>query len=114
MTKGILIALTNPVSPEREAEFNHWYNIIHGSEVGQLRGFAAMTRYKAEVQAVPPSENPTFGYLAIYDLDDIEEAMRSLAAGTDRFQMSDSVDLAHVLGIGFKKIFSTRDQADSG
>jgi hypothetical protein len=114
MAKGILIALTNPVSPAREAEFNHWYNIIHGSEVGQLRGFAAMTRYKAEVQAVPPSENPTFGYLAIYDLDDIEEAMRSLAAGADRFQMSDSVDLAHALGIGFKKIFSTRDQADCG
>jgi hypothetical protein len=109
MTKGVLVALTNPVSIDREDEFNHWYNIIHGSEVTTLKGFAAMTRYKAKAQAVPPAESPTFRYLALYDLDDVDQALRSLAEGADKFQMSDSVDLENALGIGFEQIFSTRN-----
>ena len=109
MAKGVLIALSNPVSADREDEYNHWYNVVHGSEVTSLKGFAAMTRYKANAQAVPPSETPTFHYLALYDLDDVDQALRSLAEGADKFQMSDSVDLQNALGIGFEKIFSTRD-----
>lgn len=110
MPAGILIALTNPVSPEREDEFNHWYNVVHGSEVTSLKGFAAMTRYRASAQAVPPSDTPTFRYLALYDLDDVDQALKSLAEGAESFNMTDAVDLQNALGIGFEKIFSTRDQ----
>lgn len=109
MAKGVLIALTNPVSAEREDEYNHWYNVVHGSEVESLKGFAAMTRYKATAQPVPPADTPAFRYLAVYALDDVDQAMRSLAEGKETFRMSDSVDLGNALGIGFEQIFSTRD-----
>lgn len=46
MAKGILLALSNPVSPDREDEFNRWYNEVHGAEVTGLAGFQSMTRYR--------------------------------------------------------------------
>lgn len=109
MSKGILIALSNPVSPDRDAEFNHWYNEVHGGEVTSLKGFAAMTRYKAQVQAVPPAATPQYQYLTVYDLEDIDQALSSLAEGASQFAMSDAVDLPNALGIAFAKIFSTKD-----
>lgn len=109
MSKGILVAMTNPVSPEREDEFNHWYNDVHGSEVLGLAGFASLTRYRAHAQAVPPGAEPKFRYLALYEVDDVDQALQSLAEGADKFSMSDSVDLSNALGITFVKVFSTKD-----
>lgn len=110
MAKGILIALTNPVSTDREDEMNEWYNVVHGNEVTSLKGFAGMTRYRAAAQPVPPSEPPMFRYLALYDLDDVDQALKSLQEGAEAFSMSDSVDLEGAQGIAFVKIFSTHDQ----
>jgi hypothetical protein len=109
MAKGILIAMTNPVSAKRDGEFNHWYNEIHGKEVTSLAGFVSMTRFKAQAQVVPPGAEPSFRYLALYELDDVDTALRSLAEGASKFNMSDSVDLAGGLGIAFTKIYSTKD-----
>jgi hypothetical protein len=109
MAKGILLALTNPVSPDRDAEFNHWYNEVHGAEVTALAGFRSMTRYRVKAQVVPPSDRPQYSYLAFYELDDIDQAEKSLAEGASKFAMSGSVDLKGALGLAFEKIFSTQD-----
>ena len=109
MTKGIMIALTNPMAADRVDEYNHWYNNIHGKEITSLKGFASMTRYEAKAQVVPPGGKPAFSYLALYELDDIDTAVQSLAGAADNLNMSDSVDLAGGLGIAFQKIFSTKD-----
>ena len=109
MAKGIMIALTNPVSADRDDEFNHWYNNVQGKEVTGLGGFASMTRYKVWAQVVPPGDEPRYQYLAFYELDDVDQALRSLAEGAAKFEVSDSVDLPNALGLAFEKIFSTRD-----
>jgi hypothetical protein len=109
MAKGILIALTNPASPAREAEFNRWYDTVHGPEVTGLKGFAAMTRYRATAQAVPPAVEAAFRYLTVYALDDVEQGLRSLAEGAEAFQMSDSVDPTRALAIVYEQVFSTED-----
>jgi hypothetical protein len=107
VAKGILVALSNPVSAAREDEFNRWYNEVHGSEVTGLPGFASMTRYKVKAQVVPPTDPPRFSYLAFYELDDIDLAVRALAGG--KLTMSDSVDLGGALGMAFEKVYSTKD-----
>lgn len=109
MTKGIMVALSNPKPGADEAEFNRWYNEVHGVEVNNMKGFTSMTRYKAVAQAVPPGADPVFKYLAFYELDDIEQALKSLAEGAKDFDMSDTVDLGGAMGIAFAKIFSTKD-----
>ena len=108
MGKPIMIALSNPVSPERDEEFNNWYNNVHGPEVGNLAGFENMTRYRAAVQVVPPGVEPSYRYLALYELSDVDTAVRSLAEGADKFDMSDAVDLAGATGIAFEQIFTTK------
>ncbi len=109
MAKGIMLALSNPLSKDREDEFNHWYNEIHGKQVTSLKGFASLTRYKLSAQLLPPTNDPKFRYLAFYELDDVDEAFKSLAEGSSKFAMSDSVDLAGALGMVFEKIYSTKD-----
>lgn len=107
--KGIMIALTNPVTANRTDEYNDWYNNIHGKEVSSLSGFVSMTRYEAKAQVVPPADKPAFSYLALYELDDVDTALQSLAGAADKLNMSDLVDLAGGLGIAFQEIFSTKD-----
>jgi hypothetical protein len=108
MAKGIMIALTNPTSLERDDEFNRWYNEVHSKEVTSLPGIASIVRYRAHHQILPDGE-PKFRYLAIYELDDVDLALRSLAEGADKFDMSDSLDFANGLGIAFTKIYPTKD-----
>ena len=108
MAKGVLIALMNPVSPNREDEFNKWYNTVHGPELLSIRGFTSLTRYKAKAQAIPPSPEPHYRYVAIYELSDTDEALSNLASKAPTIQTSDSVDFPNALGIAFEKIYSSK------
>lgn len=107
MGKSILIALSNPVSQDREGEYNEWYNEVHAKEVTQLEGFRNITRYRAVASAVPPNQQPAYRYLALYELDDAEKALKSLANAD--FAMTDAVDLSGASGIVFQKIFTTKE-----
>ena len=94
MAKHLLVVMTNPVSKEREAEFNQWYNNQHVPDVLKLPGFVAATRYVAPATGAPP---PTWKYLAVYEVeaDDPAKVMATLgeAAGDPtKMRMSDTLD----------------------
>lgn len=108
MAKAILISLSNPVSPDRDQEFNDWFNNVHGAEVTNLAGFESMTRYRAVTQVVPPGgAKPAHQYLALYEVSDIDIAVEALVRGSADFAMSDAVDLAGASGIAYEQIFTT-------
>ena len=73
MPKGVFVAITNPVSPEREAEYNEWYEGTHIHEVLAVDGFLSAKRYKAV-----DGESPR--YMAVYEIetDDLGSAMQQL------------------------------------
>ena len=99
MPKGVLLVLTNPVSAEREAEFNDWYTNTHVPEVLEVDGFVAATRYRvSDQQMMPSAEPPAFRYLSIYEVDhdDLGVAMKNLgeAAGGGAMNISDALDMS--------------------
>lgn len=93
MTRGILIVRTNPTSPEVEDEFNAWYDSTHVPEVVALPGVANGRRARlSEVQFRSAAHE--FRYVAMYELDDVALASRSVAdalAGGEHFHMSDTM-----------------------
>ena len=90
MTAKFLLGLTNPVSSEREAEFNRWYSDVHLPEVAALPGFRGAKRFRAtELQS--GSGVPQYRYLALYELDDIELAVGALDAAS-HLQLSTAID----------------------
>jgi hypothetical protein len=104
MSKGLLVALSNPISPDREYEFNNWYDNIHAAEVTSLPGIVSVTRYRTMVQLSPPSEQPAHRYLAIYELDDINTAVHALQNATSQLHMSDSMDLKAAQVIAYEPV----------
>lgn len=104
MSRGTLVAFSNPVSNERESEFNNWYNNIHAVEVVSLPGFSGMTRLRAG-----PSVKGTFPhrYLALFECNDIEQALASLQSHIGQMNISDAVD-GSAVGVFFEAIFSLR------
>jgi hypothetical protein len=78
VTKAVLVVLTNPASPEREAEFNEWYDTVHVPDILALPGFTAATRYKA---SAPSGDAPS--HLAIYEIDsdDPQATVAGIMAG---------------------------------
>jgi len=105
MSKGLLMALSNPISPARDKEFNNWYDSVHASEVAALPGINSVTRYRTVVQLNPPSEQPAYRYLAIYELDDIDTAVKALQTSISQMNMSDSMDLQGAQVIAYEPIF---------
>lgn len=65
---ALLLVTTNPVSPDKEQEFNTWYNETHIPEiVERIPGITGARRYEA---ASSNAAVPDHRYLAIYEIDD--------------------------------------------
>jgi hypothetical protein len=75
---NILWVTSNPKSPERDDEYNTWYNNVHLFQILKVPGFVAATRYKIsslQMEWFPPAASTPewpFGkdrYLTIYEID---------------------------------------------
>lgn len=80
MAKYVFLVMTNPATPEQEAEYNRWYSNEHYRDVLGVPGFVAAQRFRlAPVQydqSGPdrPQEAGAVGkhpykYLSVYELE---------------------------------------------
>lgn len=65
MAKGIMVVQSAPVSPEREQDFNDWYDNVHIPQICSVPGFTSARRYK--VAGAAAGDAPA--YLAVYEID---------------------------------------------
>jgi hypothetical protein len=100
MAKYVLMVLTRPASPDREQEFNDWYNGTHLPEVLQAKGFTGARRLK-QIEPKGPA-SPEQDYLALYEVetDDIGTTLADVGerAGDGRIAAND-VMVVEVNGI---------------
>ena len=113
MAKMILAVLTNPVSQERDAEFNEWYTNTHLNDVLKVPGYVAATRFKViDKPMMDGAELPKQRYLAIYELDtdDVDQAAAQLmtAVQDGGMSLSDSLDPATVMANFYEQVSDRR------
>jgi hypothetical protein len=77
MPKGKMLVYTDSISPERDAEFNAWYDSVHVPDVLKIDGIIGCTRFKV---AESPAADTPGKYLAIYDVeaDDFNDILDAL------------------------------------
>jgi hypothetical protein len=69
MAKAVMVVWSNPASPDREAEFNDWYDTVHARDVlDNVEGITSCTRYKVADAQFGEMELPG-SYVAYYDVD---------------------------------------------
>jgi hypothetical protein len=87
MAKGIILVETRPSSPDREQEYNAWYDEVHLGELLALDGFVSARRLR------PVDGNGP--YVAIYEIegDDLQAILDNMNASAGRLQMSDALQL---------------------
>jgi hypothetical protein len=111
MPKGILVALAD-AADGRDADFNEWYDKVHGPEVASLPGFKSFTRYKVVEGSRVPEGTPT--YCAVYELeaDDLNAAVAGIgaAAREGKLHMSDSIKLDPPPGLIVYEILTERTE----
>jgi len=96
MERWILVAETNCTVPEREDEFNDWYNTIHIPDVLETPGILNATRY----ECADPQEGHG-KYLTLYDVEteNIEQTLASfgeiMTGKWEEGRMSELVDAVH-------------------
>jgi hypothetical protein len=92
MLRYKLIALTAPVSGEREEEYNDWYQNVHLGQLVAIDGIKSAQRFRLLFNVGEGEASP---YLAIYDIetDDIEGVVKEISsrAGTERMIMSEAL-----------------------
>ncbi|OBI23620.1 MULTISPECIES: DUF4286 family protein [unclassified Mycobacterium] len=85
MAKGIMYVESRPSSPDREDEYNTWYDQIHIPELLTLTGIVAARRFR------PVDGNGP--YVAIYELegDDLQAVLDNMIANAGQLTMSDAL-----------------------
>ena len=87
MAKGIILVESRPSSPDRDKEYNTWYDEVHLGELVALDGFVSARRLR-----------PVNGdglYVAIYEIegDDLQAILDNMNANAGRLHMSDALQL---------------------
>ena len=87
MAKGIMYVESRPSSPDREQEYNSWYDEVHIPELLALDGIVAARRLRPV-----DGDGP---YVAIYELegDDLQAILDNMIANAGRLHMSDALQL---------------------
>ncbi len=87
MAKGIMYVESRPSSPEREQEYNTWYDEVHIPQLLTLDGIVGARRLRP-VDGQGP-------YVAIYELegDDLPAILDNMMASSGRLHMSDALQL---------------------
>ncbi|SPM30692.1 DUF4286 family protein [Mycobacterium terramassiliense] len=87
MAKGIMLVESVPSSPDREDEYNTWYDEIHIPELLKLDGIVAARRLR------PVDGNGP--YVAIYELEgeDLQAILDNMIANAGQLHMSDALQL---------------------
>jgi hypothetical protein len=91
VARGVYVVRARPVSPDRDGEFNEWYDGTHVPELLAVPGFVSARRFRRV------GDDGTPEYLAVYEIDaddvaaPVEEWRRLSAAGattrTDALQL---------------------------
>ncbi|ORW30744.1 hypothetical protein AWB91_17285 [Mycobacterium paraense] len=87
MAKGIMLVESVPSSPDREDEYNTWYDEVHIPQLLELDGIVAARRLR------PVDGNGP--YVAIYELegDDLQAILDNMIANAGQLRMSDALQL---------------------
>jgi hypothetical protein len=87
MAKGIMLVESWPSSPDREDEYNAWYDEIHLPQLLTLDGIVSARRLRP-VDGKGP-------YVAIYELegDDLQAILDNMIANAGQLHMSDALQL---------------------
>ncbi|CAO5244770.1 DUF4286 family protein [Frankia sp. AgKG'84/4] len=97
MQKGIMLVQSSPVSPEREDEYNAWYDDEHIPDILKVPGFVGARRYRAR-DAGPINVGPAVPtYVAVYELEseNLAETIRTFleASAAGGIRNSDALAL---------------------
>jgi hypothetical protein len=89
MAKGIFYVESRPSSPERDEEYNTWYDTVHLAEVVAVEGIVSARRLKPV--------NDDGAYVALYEIeaDDLQSVVANMseAGRSGRFHMSDAMQM---------------------
>jgi hypothetical protein len=87
MAKGIIFVESRPSSPERDQEYNTWYDEVHLGELVALDGVVSARRMRP-VEGDGP-------YVAIYEVegDNLQAILDNMVANAAQLHMSDALQL---------------------
>jgi hypothetical protein len=82
MAKGIVYVESYPTSPDRDQEYNTWYDEVHLPELVALDGFVSARRLRP-VDGTGP-------YVALYEIegDDLQAVLDNMIASAGQLTMS--------------------------
>lgn len=85
MANGIILVESYPSSPDRDREYNTWYDEVHLPELVALDGFVSARRLRP-VDGTGP-------YVALYEIegDDLQAVLDNMIANAGKLTMSDAL-----------------------
>ncbi len=87
MAKGIILVESRPSSPDRDQEYNTWYDEVHLGELVALDGFVSARRLRPV-----DGDGP---YVALYEVegDNLQAILDNMVANAGQLHMSDALQL---------------------
>ena len=105
MSKGLLLVFTQPVSADRAADYNDWYDNVHLHDLVAVQGVVSASRYQvSDTQLLPEATPDGPPYLAIYEIEADDPAAVLAAIREGGFRPGDALDGATVQALFVEQI----------
>jgi len=103
MPRYKMVVYSRPV-PDREEEYNDWYQNVHLVELVALPGFKSARRFR---HARNLAEGDAYPYMSIYEIetDEIDGVLETLreTAGRGALTMSDAIDVTDTSALVYEE-----------
>jgi hypothetical protein len=87
MAKGVILVESRPSSPDREQEYNTWYDEVHIPELLALDGIVAARRLR------PVDGDGPYVALSEIEGEDLQAILDNMFANAGQLHMSDALQL---------------------
>jgi hypothetical protein len=100
MEEGFVLVFSAPAAPDREADYNDWYDSVHVPEVLGIDGFVSARRFRLDPdQPRPPKPGTPLAeqpYVAVYGVkaERVSDVAAALGRAVPTMTMSDALNLA--------------------
>lgn len=103
MTKGIIAALSNPLSPDVIDAYQAWYTDTHLPQICEHTGITDIGFYRAASDQ-PFGDSPRFQFMVLYHVDDVADAIARIRAAAPKLDLSDYFDPESFASIAFNQV----------
>lgn len=103
MAKSMIVALSNPVTPERADDFQSWYLGVHLPQIKAHTGNNNARVYRAATEQLF-DDDPRYRFMVTYEVEDLSGTIQRMRAAAPKLDFSEFFDAESFVSVAYDPV----------